>query len=442
MSTGQLKVRTSTSDPLRIDWLKAPASGVGMTFAPGMKSSSSTGPPWDRDLDADLHALVVEAAGVLVCLLEDHELRRYQIVDLVERADAHGLEVLRLPIRDTSVPDDLPSVDALLDQVEARVRGGKRVVVHCRGGLGRTGVIAGCWLVRQGVSAADALAMLREVRRSERCPENEEQRRFVRSYAERLRGRPGAPGASRSNEAAAHHGPPPVGAWYATLLAGVGAGGQIKHAAITGPGRRSKAEIADLLAQIERTVEASPQSCFSFDTADGTATLSAAGRNYRAGKFELASIGALRKRLAARRRAATGRVRLSALHGAHPLSDVGTLQATAPAGTLFQVASQFNCLEAPNPCIVPVREYVHDNTQGPRASVSAFPGTFLRPRARTWGWPPRADGRRMPRPSGRRGEAASRRGPRRLPPDGKRARSGWPGRGAGRELRPDSRGSP
>jgi hypothetical protein len=66
------------------------------------------------------------------------------------------------------------------------------------------------------------------------------------------------------------------------------------------------------------------------------------------------------------------------LHGAHPLGDIGTLQATAAPGTLFQVASQFNCLEAPDARIVPVRDYVKDHTQGPRASVSAFPGTFLR----------------------------------------------------------------
>jgi hypothetical protein len=45
---------------------------------------------------------------------------------------------------------------------------------------------------------------------------------------------------------------------------------------------------------------------------------------------------------------------------------------------LFQVASQFNCLEATGPHVVDVTEYFHDPTQGPRASISAFPGTLLR----------------------------------------------------------------
>jgi hypothetical protein len=42
------------------------------------------------------------------------------------------------------------------------------------------------------------------------------------------------------------------------------------------------------------------------------------------------------------------------------------------------VASQFNCLEAPGPHITPVAHYFSDPTQGPRASVSAFPATLLR----------------------------------------------------------------
>ena len=42
------------------------------------------------------------------------------------------------------------------------------------------------------------------------------------------------------------------------------------------------------------------------------------------------------------------------------------------------MASQFNCLESPGPHITPVANYFSDPTQGPRASISAFPGTLLR----------------------------------------------------------------
>jgi hypothetical protein len=64
--------------------------------------------------------------------------------------------------------------------------------------------------------------------------------------------------------------------------------------------------------------------------------------------------------------------------GASPLTDIGALQAMCGRDTLFQVASQFNCLESPGPYVTRVSDYFHDPTQGPRASVSAFPATLLR----------------------------------------------------------------
>ncbi|HET7501498.1 MAG TPA: hypothetical protein VFK02_10860, partial [Kofleriaceae bacterium] len=72
------------------------------------------------------------------------------------------------------------------------------------------------------------------------------------------------------------------------------------------------------------------------------------------------------------------RRRLWIFDGASPATDIGALQATAAPGSLFQVASQFNCLEAPGAFVVPVADYFHDSTQGPRASISAFPATLVR----------------------------------------------------------------
>jgi len=84
------------------------------------------------------------------------------------------------------------------------------------------------------------------------------------------------------------------------------------------------------------------------------------------------------KRRAERAATSSARARLWVLDGTHPLTDIGSLQAWAPAGSLFQVASQFNCLESPGPYLMEVADYFLDPTQGPRASISAFPGTLLR----------------------------------------------------------------
>lgn len=135
-----------------------------------------------------------------------------------------------------------------------------------------------------------------------------------------------------------------------------------------------------LLLRAEADVKAAPHECFVED-AQGQVTLFAAGRRYHAGCFERLSLRELKaraRRAQARNRQRSGRLRLFICDGAGPGTDIGALQAFAPPGTLFQVASQFNCLEAPGAFITDVSDYLHDPTQGPRASVSAFPGTLLR----------------------------------------------------------------
>lgn len=130
--------------------------------------------------------------------------------------------------------------------------------------------------------------------------------------------------------------------------------------------------------RVESLVAAAPERAFRFG-ADGSAALSVGGRRYQAGRFEVLPLCELRARaLAGRRWGGEGRRRLWVLDGSAPITDIGALQACAAPGTLFQVASQFNCLEAPGAYVVPVHRYLADPTQGPRASISAFPGTLLR----------------------------------------------------------------
>jgi protein-tyrosine phosphatase len=176
--------RTSASHPIRVDWLSPLASGaLGLTFAPGKHSRSvSEDVIWARDLGADLERLrTVERVDVLVCLVEDHELVAMQIPDLVPRAEALGFAVLRLPIRDVDVPSSPEKLRAVLAQIQAATAADQRVVVHCAGGLGRSGVVAGCCLREMGHGGPEALAMLRGAR-GPRCPETRAQAAYVERW--------------------------------------------------------------------------------------------------------------------------------------------------------------------------------------------------------------------------------------------------------------------
>jgi hypothetical protein len=148
--------------------------------------------------------------------------------------------------------------------------------------------------------------------------------------------------------------------------------------------RRGARRDNHIVARVEAAVRAAPEDCIRFD-ASGHATIVTPDGTFAAGRFETPALGVLRERAEAAQRSAgtAGTLRLFVLDGASPATDIGSLQATAPDGAMFQVASQFNCLEAPDPCVVPVAEYLTDPTQGPRAAISAFPGVFVRHYAAT-----------------------------------------------------------
>lgn len=176
------RARTSGTDPIQVAWLPDRWAGrIGLTFAPGKRSGSVFGDPWARDLAADLDRLRDTCAlDALAPLIEDHELASLQIPRLVEEAEARGIAVLRLPIPDGGTPDP-QAARALVATLRALARAGRRVVVHCRGGLGRAGTLAACCLVADGLPPAEAIAAVRRVRPG--AVENEAQERFVMGFS-------------------------------------------------------------------------------------------------------------------------------------------------------------------------------------------------------------------------------------------------------------------
>jgi len=195
-AVGNEQVMTSKTHPIYADFVpeehtKVPGR-LGMTFAPGMKTRGVR-ERWDRDLSADLGVLREEyGADVLVSVMEEHEYQGYKIPELFERDVMEGIEVLRFAIEDMNVPKEAEAdeYEGLIKSIVNRMREGKNVVVHCRGGLGRTGTVAACVLVALGDhSAAEAITTVRAARRG--TVQTRDQEDFVRRFEEALRGREG-----------------------------------------------------------------------------------------------------------------------------------------------------------------------------------------------------------------------------------------------------------
>lgn len=163
-------VRTSATHPLLIDAVPAPIGGgqIGMTFCPGKIDDAAMTGSWRRDLNADLDVVAEWQPDLILTLMESHEFDLLGVPHFAEVVGRRFPGWRHLPIVDVSVPDAAfeRSWEKTGAEARATLKAGGKVLLHCRGGLGRTGMIAARLLVELGSSADEAIAMARKGRPS------------------------------------------------------------------------------------------------------------------------------------------------------------------------------------------------------------------------------------------------------------------------------------
>jgi protein-tyrosine phosphatase len=183
--------RTSETHPLQVNFidrgeLDLPGR-IGLTFAPGKKQRDALTGAWDRDLETDLCALRDKfQTNLLVSLIEEHEFLELQIPSLRKELTAHGMEVLWFPIRDQSVPASIECFSNAVQYIVTILREGKTVVIHCKGGLGRTGLVAAAVLVAiTELKPEEAISTVRQARPG--AVENSEQEEYISIFHQHIR---------------------------------------------------------------------------------------------------------------------------------------------------------------------------------------------------------------------------------------------------------------
>ena len=178
--------RTSDILPLHIDWVPCLAGRIGMTICPGRKGEDAFGVQWDSDLDADLREIARSRCTALVSLIEDYEFGLLGLTGFPEAVNRAKLHWMHLPIDDVDLPD--AGFERKWRTAGAELRGrldhGECVVLHCRGGLGRTGLVAARLLIEAGVAPEEAIARVRAARPG--AIEVTEQEDYLFDLSERL----------------------------------------------------------------------------------------------------------------------------------------------------------------------------------------------------------------------------------------------------------------
>lgn len=157
-------------------WVTGPWSGkLGVAARP-------RGGDWLKD-----ELLNWRRAGVdtLLSLLTPDEQHDLDLDNEQHEARAAGIEFLALPIPDRQVPASEQSLAAVLSKLEPELSSGRNIVIHCRQGIGRSGLAAACLLVARGLDPEAAVAAVSRAR-GVKVPETPEQRNWIDHYAANL----------------------------------------------------------------------------------------------------------------------------------------------------------------------------------------------------------------------------------------------------------------
>jgi protein-tyrosine phosphatase len=282
---------------------------------------------WERDLAVDLDAIRDWGAAAVVTLLEPQEMKLLNVERLGAEVLSRHMEWFHLPIVDVSIPDAPfeKGWHSAGERLRSLLRSGRDVLVHCRGGLGRAGMIAARLLVELGVDQRTAIDGVRAVRPG--AIQTRGQEKFVLGV--------GALGGDRKER--------PMD-WFEQLTGFREKGYEDTRAKLEVEGRRLRSKVS--------------------------------GKSYGVGELELVSLQALRERVKSAG-GPSGRIKVGIVTG-----DVRRMhQAPEYTGALFQVASQFNLLEMVSSSVTPedgVTRYKSDPTQGPACAIAAGAATIYR----------------------------------------------------------------
>ena len=129
----------------------------------------------------------VAAAGFqqVVSLLEPAEADSLGLESEPGLVEAEGMTFISFPIADFSEPDSLPAFADLAQRLYRDLQSGRSTLVHCRGGVGRSGLLAVAVLIQGGMSVQDAKSLVTH-KRGKPSPETGRQSRWLETNATRL----------------------------------------------------------------------------------------------------------------------------------------------------------------------------------------------------------------------------------------------------------------
>jgi protein-tyrosine phosphatase len=139
-------------------------------------------PRGDDWLTDEIEAWRRSGVQVVVSMLTAEEVVELELGSEAADCRASGIEYVSFPMADRGVPKSAAAFRHLVSELTAHLNDGRMVLVHCRQGIGRAGLIAVGLLLAAGIEVADAIERVTKAR-GRPVPETTEQRRWIEEQA-------------------------------------------------------------------------------------------------------------------------------------------------------------------------------------------------------------------------------------------------------------------
>ena len=131
-------------------------------------------PTIDPEAPASISNIAGLGINLVVSLLEPGEARTLGLDGERLEVKAHGMEFISFPIPDMGLPASVTDFASLTKALFAQVNAGSNTLVHCRAGIGRSGLLSAGVLLHAGMSPVEAFTYVSNMR-GIRVPETPDQ---------------------------------------------------------------------------------------------------------------------------------------------------------------------------------------------------------------------------------------------------------------------------
>lgn len=131
-------------------------------------------------LEDQIKGLKLNKVDCLVSLLEKSEERELGLELESQTCGGLGIEFINHPIRDVDLPDSKDDFIKLVNSLTDRISQEKKVVIHCRMGIGRSSMLIAAIMLRLGYKGREVFDIIGKHRQLE-VPDTEEQKNWILS---------------------------------------------------------------------------------------------------------------------------------------------------------------------------------------------------------------------------------------------------------------------